>query len=214
MVRRRDPAGGAVIIVQSLQLSVLELLHKHAESILGAVPARSPCETATPCPSQKRDSTRPGKPAHVGNRQICILFGGAVKTREANQSDKLAVIELWERCHLTRPWNDPSQDFDFAHSGPSSTVIVLETEGAIAGAALVGHDGHRGSTYYVGVDPKLRGIGAGRALMAAVEHWLSARGIWKLNLLARFIHHRWRNRAPGMGARVIAGACCADWTGP
>jgi hypothetical protein len=32
--------------------------------------------------------------------------------------------------------------------------------------------------------------------------------------LTRFIHHRWRNRAPGMGARVIAGACCADWTGP
>jgi hypothetical protein len=32
--------------------------------------------------------------------------------------------------------------------------------------------------------------------------------------LSRFIHHRWRNRAPGMGARVIAGACCADWTGP
>ena len=133
----------------------------------------------------KEGSTRPGKPAHVGTRQICILFGGAEKTREANQSDKLAVIELWERCHLTRPWNDPSQDFDFAHSGPSSTVIVLETEGAIAGAALVGHDGHRGSTYYVGVDPKLQGIGAGRALMAAVEHWLSARGIWKLNLLVR-----------------------------
>ena len=108
-----------------------------------------------------------------------------MKTREANQADKLAVIELWKCCGLTRPWNDPSQDFDFAHSGPASTVIVLEREGVIVGAALAGHDGHRGSTYYVGVAPELQRNGAGRALMAAVEDWLRARGIWKLNLLVR-----------------------------
>jgi ribosomal protein S18 acetylase RimI-like enzyme len=108
-----------------------------------------------------------------------------MKAREANQGDKLAIIELWKRCGLTRPWNDPSQDFDFAQSGPSSTVIVLETEDVIVGAALVGHDGHRGSTYYVGVDPRLQGIGAGRALMTSVEDWLRRHGIWKLNLLVR-----------------------------
>jgi ribosomal protein S18 acetylase RimI-like enzyme len=61
-------------------------------------------------------------------------------------------------------------------SGPASAVIVLERDGVIAGAALAGHDGHRGSTYYVGVDPKLQRNGAGRALMAAVEDWLRARG--------------------------------------
>lgn len=108
-----------------------------------------------------------------------------MKTREANQGHKFAVIDLWECCGLTRPWNNPSQDFDFAHSGPSSTVIVLETDSAIVGAALVGHDGHRGSTYYVGVEPKLQRSGAGRVLMTAVEDWLRARGVWKLNLLVR-----------------------------
>ncbi len=108
-----------------------------------------------------------------------------MKAREANPSDKLAIIGLWERCSLTRPWNDPSQDFDFALSGPSSTVIVLEADGAIVGAALVGHDGHRGSAYYVGVEPKLQRNGAGRALMTAVEDWLRGRGVWKLNLLIR-----------------------------
>ena len=108
-----------------------------------------------------------------------------MKTREANSSDKSSIIGLWERCGLTRPWNDPSQDFDFALEGPSSTVIVLETDGAIIGAALAGHDGHRGSTYYVGVEPKLQRNGTGRALMTAVEDWLRARGVWKLNLLVR-----------------------------
>jgi ribosomal protein S18 acetylase RimI-like enzyme len=108
-----------------------------------------------------------------------------MKARQASLADKTAIIELWQRCGLTRAWNDPSRDFDFAHSGPASAVIVLENDGIIAGAALVGHDGHRGSTYYVGVDPKLQRNGAGRALMAAVEDWLRARGVWKLNLLVR-----------------------------
>lgn len=108
-----------------------------------------------------------------------------MKTREAVPADKSSVIGIWERCGLTRPWNDPSQDFDFALSGPSSTVIVLEADGAIAGAALAGHDGHRGSTYYVGVEPRLQRHGAGRMLMTAVEDWVRARGVWKLNLLVR-----------------------------
>jgi ribosomal protein S18 acetylase RimI-like enzyme len=113
------------------------------------------------------------------------LWEGQLKAREATLADKAAIIDLWKRCALTRPWNDPSQDFDFAHSGPASAVIVLESNSAIVGAALVGHDGHRGSTYYVGIEPKLQRNGAGRALMTAVEDWLRARRVWKLNLLVR-----------------------------
>lgn len=108
-----------------------------------------------------------------------------MNAREAAQSDKPAVLQLWERCALTRPWNDASQDFDFAFSGPASAVIVLEDAGVVIGAALVGHDGHRGSTYYVGIEPEHRRHGAGRALMKAVEDWLRVRGVWKLNLLVR-----------------------------
>jgi hypothetical protein len=108
-----------------------------------------------------------------------------MNTREATQHDKPAVIKLWENCALTRPWNDPSQDFDFASAGPASGVVVLEEAGVIIGAALVGHDGHRGSAYYVSVEPRRQRRGAGRALMTAVEDWLRARGVWKLNLLVR-----------------------------
>ncbi len=105
--------------------------------------------------------------------------------REATQADKAAIIAIWERCGLTRPWNDPSQDFDFAHAGSNSGVIVLEESGTIIGAALVGHDGHRGSTYYVGIDPDHQKTGSGRALMSAIEDWLRSHGVWKLNLLVR-----------------------------
>src|SRR5712691_5229620 len=75
--------------------------------------------------------------------RVAFCGRGPMKAREATLADKAAIIELWKRCALTRPWNDPSRDFDFAHSGPASAVIVLESDGVIVGAALVGHDGHR-----------------------------------------------------------------------
>lgn len=108
-----------------------------------------------------------------------------MKVRQANEGDRSAVIALWRRCGLTRPWNDPAEDVDFALAGPASSVVVLEIEGGLAGTALVGHDGHRGSAYYVAVEPRLQRTGVGRALMNAIEDWLRARGVWKLNLLVR-----------------------------
>ena len=50
---------------------------------------------------------------------------------------------------------------------------------------MVGHDGHRGTVYYVCVDPERRNEGLGRAIMDAAEHWLRDRGVWKLNLMVR-----------------------------
>ncbi|GAB5455143.1 MAG: GNAT family acetyltransferase [Henriciella sp.] len=105
--------------------------------------------------------------------------------RPAEQADKPRVIALWEACGLTRPWNTPEQDFDFALEGAASTVLVLEKDNQIAGSALVGHDGHRGSVYYVSVSPEHQSDGLGKTLMAGAEDWLRDRGVWKLNLLVR-----------------------------
>ncbi len=105
--------------------------------------------------------------------------------REIEDGDVGAVIALWQRCGLTRPWNDPAADLAFARASPASTVLVLEEGGALVGSVMVGHDGHRGTVYYLGTDPDRRGRGLGRALMAAAEDWLRACGVWKLNLLVR-----------------------------
>lgn len=105
--------------------------------------------------------------------------------RTAVGKDKSNVIALWEACGLTRPWNSPEEDFDFALYGPSSTVIVLESTDRIVGSAIVGHDGHRGTVYYVSISPDHRGQGFGETLMMAAEDWLRERGVWKLNLLVR-----------------------------
>ena len=96
-----------------------------------------------------------------------------------------AVVALWARCGLTRPWNDPHQDIALARATPHADVLVLAEAAGLTAAVMVGHDGHRGAVYYLGVDPDHAGTGRGRALMTAAEDWLRARGVWKINLLVR-----------------------------
>jgi ribosomal protein S18 acetylase RimI-like enzyme len=100
-------------------------------------------------------------------------------------ADVAAVIALWQACGLTRPWNDPAADIALARREPHSTVLIGRDGDEIVATAMVGHDGHRGWVYYVATDPKLRAQGYGRAIMNAVEDWLRATGISKLQLLVR-----------------------------
>jgi ribosomal protein S18 acetylase RimI-like enzyme len=100
-------------------------------------------------------------------------------------ADIEAVVGLWERCGLTRPWNDPHADIALARRGPAAAVLVGRSDGIVAATAMTGHDGHRGWVYYVAVDPEQRGKGHGRAIMTAAEDWLRERGIAKLMLMVR-----------------------------
>jgi len=109
----------------------------------------------------------------------------ALVIRPLADGEEAAVIALWQACGLTRPWNDPARDLAFARGRPSSDVLVGLADGRIVAAAMVGHDGHRGTMYYVGVDPACRGRGFGRDMVAAAEAWLRSRGVWKVNLLVR-----------------------------
>ena len=100
-------------------------------------------------------------------------------------ADIADIVALWQRCGLTRPWNDPAADIAFARRGPNSAVLVGRDAGAIVATAMVGHDGHRGWVYYVAVDPEWQGTGLGSAIMEAAERWLRNRGVWKMQLLVR-----------------------------
>jgi ribosomal protein S18 acetylase RimI-like enzyme len=99
--------------------------------------------------------------------------------------DVATVVALWQRCDLTRPWNDPAADIAFARKGPNSAVLTGRDSGNIVATVMVGHEGHRGWVYYVAVDPDHRGHGYGREIMSAAEHWLRQAGIAKLQLLVR-----------------------------
>ncbi len=85
----------------------------------------------------------------------------------ASPADAPAIIALWDRCGLTRPWNDPQADFDRALAQEASTILVAHDAVGQVGSVMVGDDGHRGWVYYLSADPARQKQGVGRALMAA-----------------------------------------------
>ena len=107
--------------------------------------------------------------------------------REALKKDEQAVIALWRACELTRPWNDPQNDFAFALAKPTSSILLAEKPGSDdpLGTIMVGYDGHRGWFYYLAVSPDKQRQGFGKHLVKAGEEWLLSEGVWKTQLMVR-----------------------------
>ena len=105
--------------------------------------------------------------------------------RAYDPADEAAVIALWERCGLTRPWNDPRKDIARKLAVRPDHFLVAVVDGVVVGTVMAGYDGHRGWVNYLGVDPDHRRQGIGRALMAEAERLLRLEGCPKINLQVR-----------------------------
>jgi ribosomal protein S18 acetylase RimI-like enzyme len=114
----------------------------------------------------------------------------ALSIAALKDDDVAEVIALWQRCGLTRPWNDPAADIALARRDGNATILLGRQDGVAVASVLVGHDGHRGWVYYVAVDPDHRQHGHGRTIMVAAENWLRSRGIEKLQLMVRGDNHQ------------------------
>jgi ribosomal protein S18 acetylase RimI-like enzyme len=99
--------------------------------------------------------------------------------------DEKAVIELWQRCDLTRPWNDPRKDIQRKLTEQPELFLVGKIDGAVVATAMAGYDGHRGWVNYLAVAEAHRDKGLARAMMARVEELLKARGCPKINIQIR-----------------------------
>jgi len=126
-------------------------------------------------------------------------------------ADIASVAALWQRCDLTRPWNDPSGDIAFARRGPNSAGLVGRHADAIVATVMVGHDGHRGWFYYLAVDPALQGRGFGRTMTQAAEAWLVGRGIAKAQLMVRAENDRVRAFYEALGYGEQRRVLFAKW---
>ncbi|MES3007031.1 MAG: GNAT family acetyltransferase [Pseudomonadota bacterium] len=105
--------------------------------------------------------------------------------RKFSKVDSSAVIQLWDACGLTRPWNDPVKDIDRKLLVQPDLFLVGELDNRIIASAMAGYDGHRGSVYYLAVSPGQQGNGYGKMLMEKIEVLLIGKGCPKLNIVVR-----------------------------
>ena len=101
-------------------------------------------------------------------------------------ADTEAVVQLWNDCGLTRPWNDPHKDIARKLSvSPELFLIGTNGQGLLMATVMVGYDGHRGWINYLAVHPSHQRQGHASQLMQQAEQLLTERGCPKLNLQVR-----------------------------
>jgi ribosomal protein S18 acetylase RimI-like enzyme len=105
--------------------------------------------------------------------------------RPFEDADEPAVIQLWDRCGLLRPWNDPHKDIARKKRVQRELFVVGTIDGQIVASAMAGYDGHRGWINYLAVDPAHQRQGLAAALMTHLEGNLLAMGCAKINLQIR-----------------------------
>lgn len=108
-----------------------------------------------------------------------------IQIRPYQDTDRDAVVRLWELCGLTVPWNDPAKDIARKRTVQSELFLVGVDGTEVVASAMGGYDGHRGWVNYLAVNPDHRHRGLGRQMMAALEQLLLERGCPKLNLQVR-----------------------------
>ena len=100
-------------------------------------------------------------------------------------ADEDAVVALWQRCGLIRPWNDPRKDIRRELCVRPDLFLVGVLEGEVVATAMAGYEGHRGWISYLGVAPEHRRKGFGRAMTTEAERLLRGAGCPKINLQIR-----------------------------
>jgi ribosomal protein S18 acetylase RimI-like enzyme len=105
--------------------------------------------------------------------------------RSFRAEDEHAVVSLWERCGLVRPWNDPRKDISRKLEVRGDLFLVGIVDGRLVASVMAGYDGHRGWMNYLAVAPENQRSGLARQMVSEVERRLRASGCPKINLQVR-----------------------------
>ena len=105
--------------------------------------------------------------------------------RPFSPADEASVIQLWNDCGITRPWNDPAKDIARKLTVQPEMFLVGEIDGVVVATGMFGFDGIRGWVHYLAVAPGHQGESLGRQLMREGERMLTAMGCPKINLQVR-----------------------------
>ena len=114
-----------------------------------------------------------------------MRYNRRMQIRPYQPQDQQQVINLWKRCGLVVPWNDPAEDIRRKTEDSPELFLVGRLHDTVAGTVMAGFDGHRGWINYLAVDPAQQRSGYGRVLMAAAEDALKTTCCPKINLQVR-----------------------------
>jgi len=99
--------------------------------------------------------------------------------------DEEPVVDLWRRCGLVVPWNDPHEDIATKLTVQPELFLVGSFDGEVVATVMAGFEGHRGWLNYLAVSPDHRRRGIGRRMVEEAERRLRALGCPKINLQVR-----------------------------
>ncbi len=112
-----------------------------------------------------------------------------MQIRPFQPQDEEAVVALWRRCDLLRPWNDPHKDIQRKLRVRPDLFLVGVLDGRIVACVVAGYEGHRGWLNYLAVAPEHQRHGLARAIVAEAERLLREAGCPKINLQIRTSNH-------------------------
>jgi ribosomal protein S18 acetylase RimI-like enzyme len=95
------------------------------------------------------------------------------------------VVELWRKCGLVVPQNDPVVDIQKKVDFQPELFFVALVDGNVIGSIMVGYEGHRGWISYLAVLPCYQKQGYGRKLVEKSIGELEKLGCLKVNLQVR-----------------------------
>ncbi len=105
--------------------------------------------------------------------------------RQYSTDDQEDVIELWSKCGLVAPQNNPRRDIARKLQVNPEFFLIGQLDGEIIATCMAGYEGHRGWINYLAVLPQYQRQGFATQMMQEAEKILRGAGCPKINIQIR-----------------------------
>jgi len=109
----------------------------------------------------------------------------ALLIRPYGKQDEREVIDLWLKCNLVVPANNPREDIARKLKINPEYFLVAVLNKKVVATCMAGYEGHRGWINYLAVSPEHRRRGIARKIVQHTENMLKSAGCPKINIQIR-----------------------------